>query len=99
MTSKLDEVDDLVIVGAANNHGIDFYRVHADAFRLIEAGKDFRKLATFRHLLETVRPETVEADVNAVQSGVEKSGSLFAEKRAVGSEGNFKTLQFGQLAD
>ncbi len=67
-------IDNFVLVLASHDDGIEFDRADADALGFFDAGKHEIEPATTSHELERERIERVDADVDAIESGVFQIG-------------------------
>ena len=84
---KLGERLDLVIVEAADHDGVGLDRVQPQFLRQVNAGQHRTEAVPPGDLLEVGRVERVEAEADALQSGLPQRARLLREEESVGGHG------------
>src|ERR1039458_2887584 len=73
-----------MVVNAADDDGVDLYRVEAKFLREADALQDLIEAVTARDLPEVVGRERIQAKADAVEAGGTQRAPLLLEKEAVG---------------
>lgn len=81
---ELDEVDELVFVGPAQNNRVDLEILETDFPGSFHPAQNPVETLVARQCLETPRPESVQAHGDPVKTGVEKSLRIFSEEEPIG---------------
>ncbi len=97
LTAVVGQDDDLVVVDAALDDGVDLHRVEPGLYCSIDAVEHPGQFVTPGHALELVALQGVEADVDPAQPGLAEPSGLRPEGGAVRAEGKVDA-QSGQLA-
>ena len=85
-----EQLAGLVVVETTHQHGVDLDRPEARSSRGLEAGDDVVQAVATCHLVERVRPDGVEADVDAIEAGVGQRLGRAGEAQSVGRDGQLE---------
>ena len=98
LAAERREVDDLVVVDAALDDGVDLHRVEPGLLGGLDAVEHVGELVTPGHLLELRPVERVEADVDPPRPAVRRCFRHAAQRRPVGGHRHIDP-EGGQLGD
>src|SRR5688572_13532673 len=96
----LDQLDQLVLVGAAHHDRVDLEGLESGAGCRVDAGEDRRVRVEAGQRFEAAAVQRVEADGDAVQPGIAQRGGLLGEQHAIGRQREIRDAgQPGQLGN